>query len=383
MKTTETYSQEVTQKLANITTTVSKKRWYKRVTAKRNHSKLVKYSLVAVNAVILLGVLAIVLQPTNSAPSKNSAILSTKSDEEAVVNPVDELSSADIAVNVARVTRIEEATSVANKADTVNAQLNTAPSNDVVAAAPQIIASSLKSRYDIQTYIVVKGDTIESVAGKFDISTDTIRWSNDVTDDQIIPGKKLLISPIDGIIYKVKSGDTAAELASKYSADKNKISVFNDFEIGAIPVGEYIVIPAGKPPTQEVVRTPDQASNSAGFAWGGFSAVYGSNGYDYGYCTWWAAARRAQTGRPIPSNLGNASTWKVLAQRAGLGVGNKPAAGAVIWTPPRDYYGHVGYVERVNPDGSVLVSEMNTVGWGVASKKTLSASQAAQYGYIY
>ena len=73
----------------------------------------------------------------------------------------------------------------------------------------------------------------------------------------------------------------------------------------------------------------------------------------------------------------------MLAQRSGLGVGNTPAAGAVIWTPPRDYYGHVGFVESVNPDGSVNISEMNTVGWGVVSYKTLSPEQAAGYSYIY
>src|SRR4029079_4055940 len=101
------------------------------------------------------------------------------------------------------------------------------------------------------------------------------------------------------------------------------------------------------------------------------------------YCTWWAATRRAQAGRPIPSNLGNASTWKILAQRAGRGVGNAPQAGAVIWTPPRDYYGHVGYVESVDADGTVHVSEMNVMGWGRVSSKTLSAAEAARYGYIY
>jgi surface antigen len=40
-------------------------------------------------------------------------------------------------------------------------------------------------------------------------------------------------------------------------------------------------------------------------------------------------------------------------------------------------------VESVNGDGSVNVSEMNTAGWGVVSRKTLSAEQAAGYGYIY
>ncbi len=72
-----------------------------------------------------------------------------------------------------------------------------------------------------------------------------------------------------------------------------------------------------------------------------------------------------------------------MAQRAGIPVGNTPAAGAVIWTPPRDYYGHVGYVEEVYEDGSVRISEMNTRGWGVRSEKVLTPAQAAAYSYIY
>jgi surface antigen len=150
-----------------------------------------------------------------------------------------------------------------------------------------------------------------------------------------------------------------------------------------LKVGERIIIPDGLQPVQRTYTPNTGIYSGAAFAWGGFSPVYGGNGYDYGYCTWYAAIRRAQIGRPVPSNLGNASSWKILAQRAGLGVGNAPAAGAVIWTPPRDYYGHVGFVERVDPDGTVHVTEMNTVGWGVVSSKTLTPEQAAGYGYIY
>jgi surface antigen len=105
--------------------------------------------------------------------------------------------------------------------------------------------------------------------------------------------------------------------------------------------------------------------------------------YDYGYCTWYAASKRAAIGRPVPSNLGNASTWLSLARAAGLATGSTPQAGAVIWTPPRDYYGHVGFVDSVDPDGTTHVSEMNVAGWNRVSTKTLTAAQAANYGYIY
>jgi surface antigen len=301
-----------------------------------------------------------------------------------VVNPLDQLSSADIAVHIARAANLDESQAVTNKADTVNAQQVVSSANQSVIAKPQVVSDGLKSRKDIQTYTVVAGDTVSSVATKFGITSDTIRWSNNISGENLTVGSQILISPVNGIVYQVKAGDTADALASKYHSNVDLLIAMNDAEIGGLPVGQYIIIPGGSPATVTTARlTPANTALSGGFAWGGYAAVYGSNGYDYGYCTWWAANRRAQVGRPIPSNLGNASTWKVLAQRAGFGVGNAPAAGAVIWTPPRDYYGHVGFVEAVNADGSVTVSEMNVYGWGRTNTKTLSPAEAAAYSYIY
>lgn len=302
----------------------------------------------------------------------------------AVVNPLDQLSSADIAVHIARAANLDESQAVTNKADTVNAQQAVSSANQSVIAKPQVVSDGLKSRKDIQTYTVVAGDTVSNVATKFGVTSDTIRWSNNISGENLTVGNQILISPVNGIIYQVKAGDTAEALASKYHSNVDLLIAINDAEIGGLPVGQNIIIPGGSPATVTTTRsTASTAALSGGFAWGGASAVYGSNGYDYGYCTWWAANRRAAIGRPIPSNLGNASTWKVLAQRAGFGVGNAPAAGAVIWTPPRDYYGHVGFVESVNSDGSVVVSEMNVYGWGRTNTKTLSAEEAAAYSYIY
>ena len=45
-------------------------------------------------------------------------------------------------------------------------------------------------------------------------------------------------------------------------------------------------------------------------------------------------------------------------------------------------YGHVGFVERVNADGSLFISEMNVQGVNVISTRTIPASVAAQATYI-
>ena len=69
------------------------------------------------------------------------------------------------------------------------------------------------------------------------------------------------------------------------------------------------------------------------------------------------------------------------AAQSGYTVNNTPKAGAVMQTT-QGGYGHVAYVENVNSDGSVTVSEMNYQGVGVVSTRTISASQASSYNYI-
>ncbi len=319
-----------------------------------------------------------VLKSPSTGPVTNNAIVS-QADSTAAAGALDQLSSADIAVHVARMTNLPESSSVTNKADTVNAQLAITPADDTVVAKPQVVLTALKSHKDIRSYTTVEGDTIPKIAEKFGISSDTVRWSNGLQGDTVVAGKVLLISPVDGLVYIVKTGDTIDTVAAKYKASKEQIIADNDAETTGIKVGQRLLIRGGS-----ITAAPVRSSAyTAGFAWGGGGAVYGANGYDYGYCTWWAAKRRADVGKPIPSNLGNASTWKVLAQKAGFAIGSVPQKYAVIWTPPRDYYGHVGFVEEVYPDGSILVSEMNTAGWAVKSTKTLSAGDASRYSYIY
>lgn len=342
----------------------------------KSRKRLIRYSLLTANVGLLVGVIIFVAQSPSAGQVGKQNALAIASGESAA-NPLDELSSADIAAHVANLTQLDEARSVATNADSVNAQLSISPADDKVIAKTQVVATATKSRRDIKDYTVQPGETITSIAEKFGITSNSLRWSNSLTGNAIDAGKVIVIPPINGLVYTVKSGDTPDSLAIKYNSSKQAIIEFNDAEVAGLVVGQRIMIPDG---VQPVSRS---AMVGSGFAWGGYAPIYGGNGYDYGYCTWWVAVRRAQIGRPVPSNLGNASTWKILAQRAGIAVGSVPQAGAVIWTPPRDYYGHVGFVESMNPDGSVNVSEMNVVGWGRVSYKTLTPEQAANYSYIY
>ena len=95
------------------------------------------------------------------------------------------------------------------------------------------------------------------------------------------------------------------------------------------------------------------------------------NKYVAGYCTWYVKNRRPD----LPNNLGNAITWVSRASAQGLATGSTPAVGAV-----GQQGNHVVYIESVNGDGTVTVSEMNQIGWNITSSRTVPASY---FSYIY
>ena len=107
--------------------------------------------------------------------------------------------------------------------------------------------------------------------------------------------------------------------------------------------------------------------------------------YDYGYCTYWAALRRLQIGKPIPNNWGNAITWNTRALAAGYIVNHTPSYGAIFqWPEAPGGEGHVAFVEQVNPvNGAWTISEMNAVGWDVVDYRTYPAAAAADYNFIH
>lgn len=334
---------ELTTRINNLQSELKNQQWYKRLFNAKNRRKTIRYSLLFANLTLLTIVVAVVLQN----PSAGNIVVSNAiiaNDNETSGNPLDTLSSADIAVSVAQVANLPETVSVINHADTVNAQLAVAPSDNLIVAQPQIIATALKSKDDIQTYTVQEGDTVASVAQKFGVTSDTIKWSNNLTSDTLRAGTVLTISPVNGLVYTVVAGDTVDGIASRFSANKEQLVAFNDLESGNVPVGQKIVVPDGKPPAARGGRTT--TASTAGIVWRG-----GGGSYDRGWCTYYAAARSG-----APGGWGNARTWHIYAALAGWTVSTIPRVGAIAQTSAN----HVGIVEAVSPDGTMIkYSDMN------------------------
>lgn len=109
---------------------------------------------------------------------------------------------------------------------------------------------SIKPPDRVRDYKVASGDTLASIAKKFDISVDTIKWANNIKGQTIKPSQILKIPPVTGVVHIVASGDTVYSIAKKYKTDAQNIVnfPFNDYEdpeTFSITPGQTIIVPDG------------------------------------------------------------------------------------------------------------------------------------------
>jgi len=198
-------------------------------------------------------------------------------------------------------------------------------------------------------YTVLDGDTLSGLGMKFDVKIATLKYVNNIDNENSIrPGQILKIPPKG---YEV----SAAAIAKKEKDRQAKLAAANRSTI-----------------------TRSSSNSRATGAARAVTAGAGSraNGYPYGWCTYYVATRRY-----VPSSWGNARSWLSSAKRAGYATGGEPAVGAIVVTGESGY-GHVAYVESVN-GGSITIAEMNYEGWGVISRRTISAHSGVVRGYVY
>jgi surface antigen len=323
---------------------------------KSTRRRAVRLTFAAAN---IAGIALIIFFVTQTHTNGLSVALPTSTESTtADANPLDQVSSADIALTVARMAALPETTAAANQAQSEAADVAIAASSNNVITKPQVVATAQKSIANIQYYTTQAGDSLQSLATKFNVTSNSIVWSNDLKSLTLNPGTRLVIPPVNGIVYTVAAGDTPTSLATKFQANEADIIAFNNAQISGLTPGEQIVIPNGiMPSSAEGLSTSGYGGS---FPWGGNGPVYGSNnGYDWGNCTWYVANEIA-----VPNNWGNAATWAYYAALSGWNVSPIPSVGAIAQTgDAAGGEGHVGIVRAVN-GSEVEVQDMNNYGDG-------------------
>lgn len=232
---------------------------------------------------------------------------------------------------------------------------------------------SQKPRDKTVIYTVARGDTISTIAKKFGVSQDTIRWENSLNSDDIDVGDTLEILPVTGMSHKVSKGDTVYSIAKKYDIDAQKIVdfPFNDFanpETFSLVEGQILVVPDGiKPEEQQFIRRQQFiASGPVSITAGGFT--WPLSGVISQFASWYHMAIdiTGSYGTPIVSaqsgtvSIVNTGTWDG-------GYGNN-----VYVLGDNGYTSHYSHMSSVNvSEGDRVDAGKTVLGWmGLTGRTT-------------
>ncbi len=230
-----------------------------------------------------------------------------------------------------------------------------------------------------QTVVAVAGETVDSLAQKDHSDAAAIRWANGiVAGAQPLPGTTILLPPSAGALVPVLADERPSRFALRLGIDPRVVLDYNALAKDTpLPAGSYLQVPISVAPAGALV------GRFFSLAPGGVPSIaenHGPDTFPYGQCTYYAASQRDV------SWGGNAWNWFEAAN----GIrpeGHTPVAGAIV-VFHTGWFGHVAYVEKVNPDGSFVVSEMNFWGngggWGRVDHRTITAADFRSItGYIY
>ena len=330
------------------------------------------------------------------ASSETTGVSSVSKSAKSKTASVDELAAANAVTNLAETAELPSAGDLRESETSLTIKKSLSQNDAEVITKPDIVKPDTSAARGISSYVTKEGDTMESIAKKFKISSQTLRWANNTTSDAVEPNKTLVVPLVDGVVYTIKDGDTAQSLAEKYKTSAERVVLYNDIDDGAkLSTGSRIVLPGGELPENErpgyvaprsrsysnrYSSSASSTTTSASRSW--LTASVG-NRYAAGNCTWYAYERRLQLGRPIGSFWGHAKAWSASARAAGLVVNNVPAPGAIIQNVWGGYgYGHVGIVERVDGQ-NIYVSDMNYAGYNIISSRIVPLAEAGRYNFIH
>ncbi|WP_455769967.1 LysM peptidoglycan-binding domain-containing protein [Plesiomonas shigelloides] len=223
-----------------------------------------------------------------SAASSSSAEVTESRPRPPVVDqpePVVESRAAASATTVHTVTRGETLLRIAEKYDTTLAELRSlnnlkrdqvnvgqklkVPSGKAASAsvssksAPD--SSKAPSRGKLEVYQVQRGDTLGKIAARYAVSMETIKFANQMHNNQVQVGQKLKI-PLDGAApkesdqdsgkasgkskesarpshHKVKAGETLSGIADRYGVGLSQLRKYNHLKSDQVNVGQSLKIP--------------------------------------------------------------------------------------------------------------------------------------------
>ena len=212
------------------------------------------------------------------------------------------------------------------------------------------------------TYTIQKGDIIGDLAAAFGLNQDTLISANSIKNTRLIQiGQVLRIPNQDGVFYTAKQGDTLESIAAKYQTEPAAIQTVNELFSDAVNAGAVLFIPGGRLDWVNL-----QEINGDLFIW----PVAGYITSSYGYRTSpFTGVRQFHSGLDIGSPMGSPVRAAMSGRISAVGWDDILGNYAVIshHSGYRTLYGHmsvvraksgtyVGTGERIGDVGSTGLS---------------------------
>ena len=94
----------------------------------------------------------------------------------------------------------------------------------------------------VNTYTVSSGDTLYSIAKKFGISIDKLKDINQLKDNMLKIGQKLIVPLLEDTTYVVKTGDTLYSIARKFNITVDELKKLNNLVDDILTIGKILII---------------------------------------------------------------------------------------------------------------------------------------------
>ena len=125
--------------------------------------------------------------------------------------------------------------------------MNNLTSNTLSIGQRLIVGETVSSN----AYTVEKGDTLYSIARKFNITVDDLKKANNLTSNTLSIGESLIIpstsdieEPISTNTYEVKKGDTLYNIAKTFNTTVNEIKELNNLVSNVLSIGQQLILPS-------------------------------------------------------------------------------------------------------------------------------------------
>lgn len=129
--------------------------------------------------------------------------------------------------------------------------------NDYVEAVVKAIAEYTNTTYippeTEDYYVVKKGDTLYSIANKYNLTVQVLKTLNNLTSDTIQIGQVLLLKNAEvPTTYTVQKGDTLYAIANAFNTTVQEIKTLNNLTTNTLYIGQILNLPGQTiPPAEE------------------------------------------------------------------------------------------------------------------------------------